>query len=91
MEDKIYLGGASLSELREIGLTQNDWNTYLPIDSETLKDKKIEYHYLGYYEKWHPQGAYYYAVENSNFKSAPERTAGTYNTYNSIDDKLDDF
>ena len=90
-EDKIYLGGASLSELREIGLTQNDWNTYLPIDSETLKDKKIEYHYLGYYEKWHPQGAYYYAVENSNFQSAPERTAGTYNTYNSIDDKLDDF
>ena len=37
------------------------------------------------------QGAYYYSTENSNFKAAPERTAGTYNTYNSIDDRVDDF
>ena len=53
--------------------------------------KKIEVHYLGYYEKWHPQGAYYYAVEHGGFQSSPERTAGTYSTYNSIDDRIDDF
>ena len=30
-------------------------------------------------------------MENGNFQSAPERTAGTYSTYNSIDDRIDDF
>ena len=47
--------------------------------------------YLGYYEKRHPQGAYYYAVEHGGFRPAPERTQGTYSKYNSIDDKIDDF
>ena len=47
--------------------------------------------YLGYYEKWHPQGAYYYSVEHGGFRPAPERTQGTYSKYNSIDDKIDDF
>ena len=90
-EDQIYLSGYSLSELREFGLNPADWKPYLPIDSEIFESKKIQYYYLGYYEKWHPQGAYYYSTENSNFSAAPERTAGTYNTYNSIDDKVDDF
>ena len=48
-------------------------------------------HYLGYYLKWHPQSAYYFAVENGGFMASPERTAGTYSKYNSIDDKIDDF
>jgi len=90
-EDDIYLGGASLSNLRELGLEKIDWEPYLPINPERLVDKKIEVHYLGYYKKWHPQSAYYYAVENGNFEASPERTAGTYSKYNSIDDKIDDF
>lgn len=53
--------------------------------------QKVEVRYFGFYKKWHPQGAYYYAVENSNFTAAPERTAGTYSKYSSIDDKIDDF
>jgi hypothetical protein len=53
--------------------------------------KGIQVHYLGYYLPWHPQGAYYYAVENGGFKASPERTPGTYSKYNSIDDKMDDF
>jgi hypothetical protein len=90
-EDEIFIGGASLSELRELGLEPVDWEPYMPINPELLEVKKIEVHYLGYYEKWHPQSAYYYAVENGAFQSAPERTAGTYSTYNSIDDRIDDF
>ena len=90
-EDEIYLGGAPLSQLRELGLKKVDWNSYLPIDPDILEKKKIEVHYLGYYEKWHPQSAYYYAVDNGGFQSSPERTAGTYSTYNSIDDRIDDF
>lgn len=90
-EEKIFLGGAPLSQLRELGLEKIDWEPYLPINPETIERKNIEVHYLGFYEKWHPQSAYYYAVDNGDFQSSPERTAGTYSTYNSIDDKIDDF
>ena len=90
-DDDIFLGGASLSRLKELGLEEQDWKPYMPIDPRIINEKKIEVHYLGYYEKWHPQGAYYYAIENGNFQSSPERTAGTYSTYNSIDDRIDDF
>ena len=61
------------------------------ITNTLIKDKEIEVHYLGYYLPWHPQGAYYYAVENGEFRASPERTPGTYSKYNSIDDKIDDF
>jgi N-acetyl sugar amidotransferase len=90
-DDEIFFGGSSLKDLKKIGLKPNNWNVYLPINPEILIDKKIEVHYLGYYEKWHPQSAYYYAIENGGFKSAPERNCGTYQTYQSIDDKMDDF
>ena len=90
-EDEIYLGGRSLTQLRELGLKEGDWDPYLPIDPKIIKSKNIQVHYLGYYEKWHPQAAYYYSVENGGFLSSPERTVGTYSTYNSIDDRIDDF
>ena len=90
-EDKIYLGGAPLSQLRELGLNDSDWEAYMPLDPNIIEEKKIEVHYLGYYEKWHQQGAYYYSLEHGDFQTSPERTVGTYSTYNSIDDKIDDF
>ena len=34
---------------------------------------------------------YYYTIENSSFNVSPERTAGTYSKYASIDDKMDDL
>ena len=46
---------------------------------------------MGYYIPWHPQSAYYYAVEKGGFKPSPERTPGTYSKYSSIDDKIDDL
>lgn len=91
-EDEIYLGGASLKELQEkYGVKRGELDIYMPIDPQKLEDKKVEVQYLGYYNKWHPQEAYYYAVENGGFEASPERTAGTYSKYNSIDDKIDDF
>ena len=80
----------NLTQLREFGLSKSDWNSYLPINPEIIESNNIEVHYLGYYEKWHPQGAYYYAVENGGFIPSPERTPGTYSKYNSIDDKIDE-
>ena len=52
---------------------------------------EIEVHYLGYYLRWTPQEAYYYAVENTGFVARPIRTQGTYSKYNSIDDKTDPY
>ena len=73
------------------GLSKVDLEPYLPINPVEIEEKDIVVHYLGYYIPWHPQGAYYYAVENGGFQASPERTPGTYSKYNSIDDKIDDF
>jgi len=91
-KSKIFLGGTSIKDLTGFyGLNDNDLRPYIPANPEDLEKQKIEVHYLGYYLKWHPQGAYYYAVENSNFQCSPERTPGTYSKYNSIDDRIDDL
>lgn len=90
--DDIYLGGVSVKELKEKhALTNHDISPFLPADSAELSRSNIEVHYLGYYFKWVPQEAYYYAVENTGFKARPFRTQGTYSKYNSIDDKIDDL
>ena len=89
---KVFLGGVSLTDLHDdFGVTNGELEPYMPIDPNLLEEKSVQVHYLGYYLPWHPQGAYYYAVEHGGFQAAPERTPGTYSKYNSIDDKIDDF
>ena len=89
---RVFLGGTSLEELLDrYGVQAADLQPYLPADPDEIARKKIEVRYLGYYLKWHPQGSYYYAVENGGFQASPERTPGTYSKYNSIDDRIDDF
>ncbi len=91
-DSDVYLAGASVQELKDdFGLSKNDLEAYMPASPESLENVGVEVHYLGYYLKWHPQGAYYYAHEHGGFEASPERTAGTYSKYNSIDDKIDDF
>lgn len=88
----VYLGGTSLKELEEVfGVDPSELQPYLPADPMRLEEVGTEVHYLGYYLKWHPQGAYYYAQQYGGFQAAPERTPGTYSKYNGIDDKIDDF
>ncbi len=89
---EIYLSGLPIAELvDEYELDINDLMIYLPPELSEIDQANIEVHYLGYYTKWTPQEAYYYAVENTGFKPRPFRTEGTYSRYNSIDDKLDDL
>jgi N-acetyl sugar amidotransferase len=90
-DDKLYLAGETLAALEGRGLTKADIEPYLPASREALERANVEVHYLGYYLKWHPQSAYYYAVEHGGFECSPERTPGTYSKYNSIDDKVDDL
>jgi len=90
--DEVYLGGLSVTELIEkYKIKLSDIMSYLPATTEELEKGNIEVHYLGYYLKWTPQEAYYYAVENTGFQARPFRTQGTYSKYNSIDDKIDDL
>lgn len=90
--EELMLGGVEVGKLiRDFGLDIADLALYLPIKPEAFEKKTVDVHYLGYYLKWHPQGAYYYAVEHCGFEAAPERSAGTFSKYNSIDDKMDDL
>jgi len=87
-----YLGGVSVGELEEkYNVPRSDLMIFLPACHEEMEKVQIEVHYLGYYLKWTPQEAYYYAVENTGFRARPFRSQGTYSKYNSIDDKIDDL
>lgn len=87
----VFLGGKTIGQYLDEGIDIVDLQSYLPTDPEILRKKKIEFKYLGYYIKWVPQEAYYYAVENTGFEANPLRTEGTYSKYNSLDDKVDGF
>lgn len=90
--DDLYIAGTPIGELREkFGLTRADLDCYMPPGTDQLLSSGTEVHYLGYYLRWHPQACYYYAVEHAGFQASPERTAGTYSKYSSIDDKIDDL
>ena len=87
----ILLAGIPIKKLQSrYNLSLKDLKPFLPI-LNNKNNKNLEVHYLGYYLKWIPQEAYYYAVEKCNFKPRPFRTQGTYSKYNSIDDKIDDL
>jgi N-acetyl sugar amidotransferase len=88
--DEVTLAGIPLPELIDrYELSLNELMAYLPADHQNLERSAIEVHYLGYYLKWIPQEAYYYAVEHTSFEANPFRTEGTYSKYNSLDDKID--
>ena len=90
--EDLHFGGVSVAELQEnYGLILNDLKAYLPANYDSLAKSNIEVHYLGYYLKWTPQEAYYYAVEHTGFQARSVRTEGTYSKYNSLDDKIDDL
>jgi len=88
----LYLAGIKISDLiKKYKFKNQDLKIFLPISYDEIKKQKLEVHYLGYYLKWTPQEAYYYAVENTGFRPRPFRTQGTFSKYNSIDDKIDDL
>ena len=90
--DEMYLAGIPVNEIMEKhSVDLVDLLTFLPLRAEEFEKNNIQIYYLGYYLKWIPQEAYYYAVENTNFQARPFRTQGTYSKYNSIDDKIDDL
>ena len=89
---KIHLAGTKITDLiKKHKLSHKDLKIFLPINNLEIQKKNIEIHYLGYYLKWIPQEAFYYAVKNTGFSPRPFRTQGTFTKYDSIDDKIDDL
>jgi len=89
--DNLFFGGVAAREILEQNLEyrMSDLNPYLPVDGSALEEIDAQCHYLGYYLRWDPQEMFYYASENTGFKSNTERTEGSYSKYSSIDDKID--
>jgi len=101
--EKIYFS-TSLEKIVEIGKTEGYFDHYgidlkkgnlnifklPPVDK--LKNKGIEFHWWGFYNKWVPQENFYYAVQNAGFEANPEgRMEGTYSKYAQLDDATDSF
>lgn len=86
------IGGVTYRELLDdFKVDPADLEIYMPTPVDDLDKTKVQMHYLGYYEKWHPQEVYYFCMEHGRFRPSPERTVGSYSKYSSIDDKVDDL
>ena len=52
----LSLGGVKVKDLiKYFGLKKNDLKCYIPEQKKVIKDFKIDFHYLGYYLRWHPK------------------------------------
>ena len=97
--ERVYLKGAGVDKLVVIGIEEgaitqreareiSEFYKLPPMDLTNIP----EYHWLGYYKKWHPQENYYLATEHMGFEANPEgRSEGTYSKYASLDDRTDGF
>lgn len=82
--------GKGLGLISDDDYLPSDLTFYRPPAIEVLKEKDIQFHWLGYYHEWVPQQNYYYCAENTGFKANPDgRSEGTYSKYASLDDRLD--
>lgn len=90
--EKLHLGGVSIKDIiSTTEFKEDDFAPYMAPSAQSLRESKIEVHYLGYYLRWDPQECYYYASDNTGFQASPTRTEGSYSKYSSLDDKIDPF
>ena len=89
-QKELFIAGSPLEKLKkEKNFSNNDLAPYTAVSYEEIKDRNIAVSNLGWYIKWDPQSAYYYAVENCGFEPDSRRTDGTYGKYSGIDDKFE--
>ena len=96
--ERIYQKGTGAGRIIKIGLEKGAFTDkeaesasefYTIPDRRVMEAAGVEFHWLSYYRRWHPQSNFYDACENTGFKPNNERSEGTYSKYASIDDKLD--
>ena len=86
-----YFSGLEPSYWVKYGVPEDSLQYYklpTPADCEAIG---LKVNWMGYYHKWVPQENYYLATEKTGFICNPERTAGTFSKYASLDDMLDGF
>jgi len=89
---EMIMGGMKIKDILDnYGVKFSEFSPYIPLGEDDLKANKKSVLYLGYFERWDPQECYYYAVENTGFEAARERSDGTYSKYTEIDDKMVPF
>jgi N-acetyl sugar amidotransferase len=91
-DDKVFIGGVSREELaKRYDIKPHDFAQYMPANPDHLKKLGVTVRYMGFYERWDPQSAWYYAQEHGNQECRASRSDGTYSKYNSTDCKIDDL
>jgi len=94
--ERVYLKGGGARKLLDLGYELGCFSLSELVEATCFYSQPIvetlpEYHWFGYYRKWHPQENYYYASEHTGFEGNPAgRSTGTYSKYASLDDALDD-
>jgi N-acetyl sugar amidotransferase len=94
--ERVYMKGGGVEKLVRLGhqlgcISDEEISAYSEFYRPLIPDHPIgapEFHWLGYYLPWHPQGNFYHAAEHTGFKT-DKRSEGTWTTYASLDDKLD--
>ena len=95
--DRVYLKGTGVNNLVEIGLELGAFTREEAREVTIFYslppmefDRNPEFHWLGYYKKWHPQSNYYLATERFGFEANPDgHSEGTHSKYASLDDRTD--
>lgn len=94
--DRVYSKGTGVVDLMNLGfnlgaMSRGEVRDLSPCYCLPAKHQLegAEFHWFGYYHRWHPQANFYYASEHTSFEVHGERSEGTYSKYASIDDKLD--
>lgn len=88
----MLFGGKSVREIIDsTDFEFADFAPYIPPTPKEINDANIKVSYLGFFERWDPQECFYYAVDNTGFEPAYERSIGTYSRYTEIDDKIVPF
>ncbi len=62
----------------------------LPSLKEVQKNK-LKIYFYSFFNKWIPQQNYYFAQDKMQFKIGSSRSQGTFTSYTSLDDKLDEL
>ena len=89
-EMDLYFGGVHLNDLPKHGIDLKEMNPYIPLKADDVRAQGVEVHYYSFYHNWSPMDNYYYAKENTDFKSNEDgRSEGTYSKFSSLDDRMD--
>ena len=93
---RVYTKGSSINTLAEIGanigaLCTDDIRSLSQFYKLPPKHRLegAEFHWFGYYHRWHPMENFYFSEEWCGFEPADERSESTYTKFASLDDRLD--